>query len=373
MYLTLRLVFALLLLLLTSSGFTHEIKPAVTTLTLQDQHRYQLIIKTNLEALLLGLGTQHKETSDTPQADAYNRLRSLPAEAFKERAAAELEQRLQSVALLGDGQPLALGNATISVPDDTEPTRARTSTLLFEGRLDAATRSLEWHWPAQYGATVFRVRFADGRQGVSEWLKNGGATQPITLQGDDPISSGDVVEQYLVLGFTHIVPLGVDHILFVLGLFLLSMHWRPLLIQVTTFTLAHTITLGMTIYGLIALPASIVEPIIAASIVYVAVENLLSPTLKSSRIALVFVFGLIHGMGFAGVLSELGLPESEFLSALISFNIGVEFGQLAVILLAWLGLARWVPEKHYRRFVVIPGSLLIAGIGAYWTIERVFL
>ena len=113
---------------------------------------------------------------------------------------------------------------------------------------------------------------------------------------------------YLKLGFSHIVPAGPDHILFVLGIFLLSRKLKPILQQVTAFTIAHTLTLVLASMAWSRLPPSVVEPLIALSIVFVAVENILTPELKPSRIALVFAFGLLHGLGFAGVLSELGLP-----------------------------------------------------------------
>jgi hypothetical protein len=137
-------------------------------------------------------------------------------------------------------------------------------------------------------------------------------------------------------------------------------------------TVAHTLTLGLSIYGLVSLPPFIVEPLIALSIVFVAVENILTPELRPSRIALVFAFGLLHGLGFAGVLSQLGLPRSEFLTALLSFNFGVEGGQLAVIGLATLLLG--LPFRHrdwYRQRVVVPASCLIAAVGLYWSVQRV--
>src|SRR6185436_10418310 len=132
------------------------------------------------------------------------------------------------------------------------------------------------------------------------------------------------------------VPLGLDHILFVLGMFLLSPRLKPVLSQVTAFTLAHSITLGLAMYGVLALSPRIVEPLIALSIAWIAVENLTTTTLRPWRIAVVFGFGLLHGMGFAGVLHELGLPRAEFLPALVSFNVGVECGQLLVIGVAYL-------------------------------------
>ncbi len=140
----------------------------------------------------------------------------------------------------------------------------------------------------------------------------------------------------------------------------------------TAFTLAHTITLAMSIYGLISLSPAIVEPLIAASIVYVGVENVLTRTLHSWRVVIVFLFGLLHGMGFAGVLTDIGLPESEFVTALITFNIGVEFGQLAVIALALLAVGWFRQRDWYRQRVIIPGSAAIALVGLYWTLERVF-
>lgn len=176
---------------------------------------------------------------------------------------------------------------------------------------------------------------------------------------------------YFILGFEHILPLGLDHILFILGLFLLSREVKPLILQVSAFTLAHTLTLGLTMYGVISPPAHIVEPLIALSICYIAVENILTKELTPWRPVVIFGFGLLHGMGFAGVLGELGMPKDSFVNALVSFNIGVEFGQLFVIGVAFVCLRLFYAFSWYRPFVVEPASLVIAAIGAYWTVERV--
>ena len=138
----------------------------------------------------------------------------------------------------------------------------------------------------------------------------------------------------------------------------------------TAFTIAHTITLALTIYGIVSLRPAIVE-LMALLIVYVAVENIATSELRPWRIALVFGFGLLHGMGFAGVLSELGLPRSEFLTGLLCFNAGVELGQLTVILAAFLLIGLPFRRKPwYRRRVVIPLSMAIAAIGLFWAIQR---
>jgi hypothetical protein len=172
-------------------------------------------------------------------------------------------------------------------------------------------------------------------------------------------------------GFLHVLPLGVDHILFVLGIFLLSRKWKPLLFQVSAFTLAHTLTLGMATVGWVFVPSSIVEPIIAGSIAFVALENIFFPKYHTRRLIIVFLFGLIHGLGFAGALSDLSLDPAVLITSLIGFNLGVEGGQLAVILLAFIGVYRFKDEQKYRRGVVIPVSLAIAVLGIYWMIERI--
>lgn len=187
------------------------------------------------------------------------------------------------------------------------------------------------------------------------------------------LSRTDVFFVYLQLGFTHIIPLGFDHILFILSLFLLSPKLKTILWQATAFTIAHSITLGLAMNDIISAPPHIIEPIIALSIMFVALENVITDKLKPTRIIIVFAFGLIHGLGFAGVLNELGLPKKEFYNALISFNVGVELGQIAVILAAWFLFGKWFNQKPwYRTRIVNPLSVLIAAIALYWTIERAF-
>jgi len=183
----------------------------------------------------------------------------------------------------------------------------------------------------------------------------------------------DIARIYLELGYTHIIPLGLDHILFVVCLFFLSLKLKTVIWQATAFTIAHSITLGLAMYDIISPPTYIVEPVIALSIMFVAIENIISDQLRPSRILIVFAFGLIHGMGFASVLTDLGLPEDKFLLSLLTFNLGVELGQISVILLAWLLIGKWFSSKPwYKKRVVIPISAVIALISLYWTIERVF-
>jgi hypothetical protein len=187
---------------------------------------------------------------------------------------------------------------------------------------------------------------------------------------DTDRGTGTTFLSYLKQGFEHILPEGLDHILFVLGLFLLCRAWKPILIQVTTFTAAHTITLAVATLGYVSVDPKIVEPIIAASIAIVALENIFRPTYGKFRLLLVFIFGLIHGLGFAQRLIDERIPEGSVVSALLGFNVGVELGQLAVIGLA-VAATFWIKdEAKYRRWVVIPASALIALAGIAWAYQR---
>lgn len=177
---------------------------------------------------------------------------------------------------------------------------------------------------------------------------------------------------YVRMGFRHIVPEGLDHILFVLGLFLLSTRWKDLLKQISAFTLAHSITLALSLYGVFRLPPAIVEPIIALSIVFVAVENVLTKELKAWRIYVVFLFGLVHGLGFAGALQDAGLQRADFLTALVGFNSGVELGQLAVVASAFALVGWFRSSARYRTAIVVPASVAIACVALFWTVQRIF-
>ncbi len=184
----------------------------------------------------------------------------------------------------------------------------------------------------------------------------------------------DVVWFYTKLGFSHIIPQGFDHILFIVALCLLSTKIKPMLWQATAFTVAHSITLALSMKNIVMVPSPIVESIIALSIVFVALENIFIAQLKSWRILVVFLFGLIHGMGFASSLNEIGLPNGKFFTSILSFNVGVELGQMAIIVGVFFTLI--IPFKNktwYRKRIVYGLSAGIALVAAFWVVERVFI
>ena len=358
--------------LVALSAGAHEIRPAVVTVTFAPP-AYAIEISANLEAMLAGVGAQHADTSDSPNARRYDALRQLPPEALGARLREFAPELVGGLAVELDGARTAPEFAEAAIPEAGDVKLARLSVVKLRGTMPAGAKEFRWSMAASLGDNVLRIREAGRDETVSIWLKNGEWSDPFVFgKGVRPRSAGAVAAHYVGLGFTHILPKGVDHILFVLGLYLLSTRWKPLLVQVTAFTLAHSITLALSVYGIFSLPASIVEPLIALSIAYVAIENVLTSRLHAWRTIVVFGFGLLHGMGFAGVLQEIGLPRSEFVTALIAFNVGVELGQLAVIALAFVLTGLWLRAKPwYRNGVVVPASLLIAAIGLYWTGERV--
>ncbi|MDG2155866.1 MAG: HupE/UreJ family protein [Gammaproteobacteria bacterium] len=355
-------------------AIAHEVVPAIYTINLQADGTYTIQSRLNMEALVAEIDPALSDTSESPNAALYDSLRELAPEDFAAQIEAFIPRWVEGIRLDFDGELSVPVFESASVPVAEDASVQRLSTVVLRGNIPRGAKDFTWQYDPFFGESAVRVGFSDDEAVQAQFLQPGELSKPFPL-GDSlqPKSRSEVAAEYVGLGFTHILPKGADHILFVLGIFLFSLHLRPLLLQVTAFTVAHSITLGLSLYGYIALPASIVEPLIAVSIVYVAVENLITTELKPWRIYVVFAFGLLHGMGFAGVLTELGLPRSDFVTALIAFNVGVELGQLAVIAIAFLAVGVWFGKKPwYRQRIVIPGSLAIAAMGAWWTVERVF-
>jgi len=365
---------------LASPAGADVVKPALVEISIQTDGTYHIEVRASLEAMLTGINARYRNTQDAPNAAAYDELRVLSAAklaiAFK-----PFEQDFtQLVELSFDGALVPLSITRIDIPEPGYPKVPRISVITLEGDIDRSVKTVSWYYPARFGDNAVRVRQVDAANekwhwSDWQWLRKDEHSTPFSLtEVFTRQPATQVIATYLALGFEHILPKGLDHILFILGIFLLSTHMRPLLWQVTMFTVAHTITLGLSMRGVINLPANIVEPLIALSIAYIGVENMFAHSLHKSRLVIVFLFGLLHGMGFASVLADFGMPENAFMTALISFNVGVEFGQLAVILLAFLAVGLWFGNKSwYRPVIVIPCSLVIAVTGLYWTWDRIVI
>ena len=349
------IVAALISLLVAGPVMAHEIGTTRGTVQFPTDTTFRITIVTDGQALLEKLWSR-QGTVPTDKQVEHQQFLALQ-QTFLDRIVITFDAHVVRPAV----------KAVFTPPvDKTSPSIA---TVTLTGDVPTHARQLTWKYGWTFSTYSLEIQQRMGGS-HTEWLEGGDESAPILLDASRSPARPTIFWQYLGLGFTHIVPKGLDHILFVLGLFLLSAGWRTLLWQISAFTIAHTLTLGLAINGLVAARPSIVEPLIALSIAYVAIENVFSAKLHPWRIALVFAFGLLHGLGFAGVLSELGLPSGQFIPALVAFNLGVEGGQLAVITAAILAVGWWRSAPSYRRCVVVPASLVIACVATFWTAQR---
>jgi hypothetical protein len=420
---------------LASTAQAHEVLPSIADMREADGV-LTFEVRASLESFLAGIDlSQTLDTNETPQAVRYDALRALPPARLAEEFRAFWPFMASGLTITADGVPLVpeLGEVFVDSVGDTD--LVRTSTFTFTAALPEGAETVQVGWAANFGVLVLRQM--DVPAPYDGYLQGGALSAEIALQGGGQATSWETFIGYIPVGFDHIVPKGLDHILFVLALFFLAARLRPLIIQVSLFTVAHTITLALAALDIFSLPGAIVEPLIAASIVFVAVENVWAKGITPWRPFVIFGFGLLHGLGFASVLAEFGLPEETFVAALIGFNVGVEVGQLFVIAVMFLcvwqalridrgasevgrafaiylallvsavalsvlnpaGLVAvlenpvWIfgaplaatfalcmlaiqfrdQQEAYRRLVAVPASLAIALVGAFWVIERVFL
>ncbi len=340
----------------------HEIGTTRVSVLLQENRRYEIEVVTDASAL------SDKLAASTGGAAPAN-LDPSGYRALLEGFDSTFRQRVK----IGFDDTEVQPAVSYKVEPPVDAASATAATIHLTGEIPAGARNFSWTFGWTFASYALSIRHAGADQAATEWLEGGQSSKPFALAAPAKAASRLATAWlYLKLGFTHIVPLGLDHMLFVLGIYLLSGRARSVLLQVSAFTVAHSITLGLSMYGLINVSPGIVEPLIAISIAYVAIENIFLSELKSWRVALVFAFGLLHGMGFAGALKELGLPRSEFVTALLTFNLGVEAGQLAVIGAAFL-LVGWHYSQRawYRGRIVVPASAAIACTAVYWTLERI--
>ena len=369
----------LALALATARAGAHPAYLTSADATVERDGRFHVVLRFDLLAFALN--------------DTSERMPDAPMNALLDGPRADLEHRLTEARgrfsrhfhVSADGAETAIGELKFPTADDALAWKAagrvpRLPVILgveARGRLPVRARSVAFRFPEIIGTVVLTVE-RPGREPYTEPVEPGAVSTilPLALGPGDRVPAATAesalraVGRFVVLGFEHILPRGLDHVLFVLGLFLLGSRLSALLFQVTAFTLAHSVTLALSLYGIVRLPSRVVEPLIALSIVLVAVDNLRSAELRRWRLAVVFGFGLVHGLGFAGALRNLGLPRSEFLQGLIGFNLGVELGQLAVIALAFLAVGWLRHRPAYRRVVVVPASLAIALVAGTWTVQR---
>lgn len=374
---------ALLALLPQRSLEAHPASLTSAIATVEKDGRYTMVLRFDVLAFALN------DTPDRVPDEAMNALLDGPVETLRRRMDEARENFAEQFQVLADAQVAAPARIAFPSADDVVrkkegPGSPRLPILLeaeISGALSPASSGLAFRFPEQIGPVVLSVE-RPGEEAFAESVPAGDPSTELVLQlsrGEQPQRSAQaqvgrgffaVFRQFAVLGYEHILPRGLDHILFVVGLFLLGTRLAPLLWQVTAFTLAHSITLGLALYGWVRVPPAVVEPLIAVSILLVAADNLRSRELRWWRVWVVFAFGLVHGLGFAEALLELRLARSDLLSALLGFNCGVELGQLSVVALAFLAVGWLRGREPYRKAIVIPASACIALVAGYWAFER---
>ena len=208
----------------------HELRPAIATVDFTTPRTLTVTLSLNLESLIAGIGPDHSDTASAPNADVYNELRSLAPAEIKDRFRNFAPRFLNGLSLIADSQSANLLIESIDVPPVGDTRIARISSLTVSGEFPAIVRAFTWQYDRAFGSVVLRVRDADNQIRAVGWLKEGKVSKPIQRNGvpaSDPVT---IFLEYVSVGFAHIIPKGLDHILFVVGLFLLSQRWRPLLI-----------------------------------------------------------------------------------------------------------------------------------------------
>jgi len=346
-------------------SFAHTFERTATTLRVDAARNFEATLRLDLDALALGV-----DPSIDPEQAAKTLLAMNDADfqAVEEGLRRVLSRRLR---VRVDGKPV---DFEISFPHfRPRPERLGVEVFGLEVRLAGGVpaEGKEIHFFASRAFPAIELTFADEGTGRNEFH--------ICLPGEEcpriKLTAGEANAgrwSFVVIGFKHIVPLGVDHILFVLALFLGGRDMKALLIQTGVFTLAHSATLALSTFAVVSLSPRIVEPLIALSIGIVGLENFLrSSGVSRARIAVVFFFGLLHGLGFAGILAETPLVEGQRLAALLLFNLGVELGQVTVLAVAFLLSLPFKDPNQYRRLVQRPMSLVLTVTGLVWAVSRV--
>ena len=367
------------LLALSFAVAAHEIKPAVVDLnyyggsTASESNELLVDIIVNLESLIADIGPEHENTDSSDNSDVYQRLRTMDSDSLLAEFETYKTQFISDITIRSrKGKTITLALKSISIPLAGNIKIPRDSKITLESVLPAGTTALKWQSKPSFGEVIVRGNSDLIETGYAALLSPGQESDLIEFTAESKISKWRILRNYIVVGFEHILPKGVDHILFVIGVFLLIPAWRLLAIQVTVFTVAHSITLALAINGYLSVSAAIVEPLIALSIVVICIENYFTSNLSKWRIITIFAFGLIHGLGFAGVLSAVGLDTNNFWVALLGFNIGVELGQLLVIAICMLGIGIWFRKHpHYRNLFSKPASIIVGIVGLFWFLQRV--
>ena len=364
------------ILFFIKSSYAHELRPAIANLNIYEKDNIinaNLSIQLNLEAIIAGIETKHSNTEKSEKSEEYNDLRRMNPVILLNQFNSKIKNFGNKINLTSNISNLDLALISVVIPEVGNTDIIRDTIVTFDIQ-NIKEEQFKFSWDKNLGSIILRINSINNEPLYTELIEEDKKSKWFSIKNKTKLDLFQNIKEYTLLGFKHIIPKGLDHILFILALFLLSPKLRPLVLQVSIFTLAHTITLFLGALKIILIPAIIVEPIIALSICFIAIENLFTENIKKMRPYIIFIFGLLHGLGFAGVLNEIGISDGQFISSLVSFNMGVELGQICIIILSYIFIALLFQKKlWYRNRVTRPLSLIIATVGFYWFIQRIFL
>ena len=369
-------VFVIAIVGFVPASHSHELRPAVLDITLGGAEEAQVTAELNFiaEGFLAEIDLSAvTDTDESQNAARYDQIRALASDQMARLLRQKWPELTTLMALYSQEQPLELRLDDIQVEQQENLALVRETRVIFSASLPADSVAVTVRWDRQLGSILLRSLADEQEADYSEFMVMGGTSKPIMLADGVPQPVQDTITTYLYSGIVHIIPYGLDHMLFVLALLATSISFRPLLLQISLFTIAHTITLALASLKVLSFSVPLVETLIAASIAYVGIENLrkTDQSVGWLRAGVIFCFGLLHGMGFATVLQDFGLPQSAFAIGLISFNIGVEIGQILTIAPIWL-LVSWLAlsGRQFRYGFQIPVSVVILAISLFWIYER---
>ena len=366
--------FILFFIFISFQTQSHEIKPAVVDVIISDGS-VSIELVMNAETVLAEVdASTYQDTNNAPESLKYDNFRALSDERLIEFINDQSIKFINKIKIADLSGPLNLQLVDIFIFPEGNLEIPRETTLKFISETNNENITLQFD--KFMGDVVIRQFNDDTKETVkyASYLKPAEISEPLLNTTSSSLLQTSI--EYLVLGIEHIVPKGLDHILFVIGIFFYSLKLKSLIGQVTMFTIAHSLTLILASLNIIYIPAFIIEPLIALSISYIAFENILQKklSLNSSlaRYIIIFIFGLIHGLGFAFVLGDIGLNASQFILSLVSFNLGVEIAQIGIIIILFLIMTVPSRQPWYSNYIQYPISAIIGLIGLYWFIERIF-
>ena len=373
--LSLFFIIAIFINLFSTVSISHEIKPSIADFT-YDKNFLNIKIRLNAELILSNIdASKISNTNSSSLSDIYDKLRILNKIELEELFKSSWQEISTNIDIKINNETKKINLINIEVEDIKNFEISRDTHIYLQVLLNNNSEYFTFSWIKKYGPIILRENNNDKLEDelFTEYLQSGIESNQFSFNEKNFKNRLNSFIKFFVLGVQHIIPKGLDHILFIFGLFLFSSSLKKLITQITIFTIAHSITLIFVSLSLMKINPQIVEPIIALSIVYVGIENIFKNYVKEYlRYVVILFFGLLHGLGFALVLSDIGYRSTDLFINLISFNIGIEVAQISIVLVLYLLVAlNFAKNKNYRMFFQVPSSILISSIGLYWFFERI--